>query len=466
MREHFDGNTIRKARNAAARNEETKFFDTACSGLAIRIYKSGRASWCILSRDWKATIADLSTFTAEDIPALRGLVPQARFLKKSGKDPSHLVNEFVSRKDADEAGVHADVKSGEAETWDQARDSFLVWVKENRAADTHRGYKSSLGAIEKSPLHNDFEPMNGKPLASVTLEDMVIVRENIIERGRQDGSTKIRQANLTVAALKSFWKWQRNRVGNPIPHNPSLELGKAANRKNRLNSSGNANLERALSQKEIGLVIAGLYQHHNIAARTALMLQLLTGQRRLSVAQARKESFYENPEIGIVWRLEDKTQSWRVIPLPPRAKAAYDMAISLTRLENPYLFPQMRERRMGGGMEGHMNERTISKVFEDLRSADKILSKIPMSVATHDLRRALITHMSPKLYQYEIGGRQLSDRDISMITHADEGKRDTASLVYDKSERLDVKLKILSEWEKFCFDGYEMIRKERGLPPL
>ncbi|MDJ1466168.1 hypothetical protein, partial [Nitratireductor sp. GZWM139] len=119
-----------------------------------------------------------------------------------------------------------------------------------------------------------------------------------------------------------------------------------------------------------------------------------------------------------------------------------------------------------GNVNGHMNERTISKVFEDLRSADKILSKIPMSVATHDLRRALITHMSPKLHQYEIGGRQLSDRDISMITHADEGKRDTASLVYDKSERLDVKLKILSEWEKFCFDGYEMIRKERGLPPL
>lgn len=98
------------------------------------------------------------------------------------------------------------MKSGKTETWDQARDNFLAWVKENRAADTHRGYKSSLGAIEKSPLHNDFEPMNGKPLASVTLEDMVIVRENIIERGRKDGSAKIRQANLTVAALKSCRK--------------------------------------------------------------------------------------------------------------------------------------------------------------------------------------------------------------------------------------------------------------------
>ena len=43
-----------------------------------------------------------------------------------------------------------------------------------------------------------------------------------------------------------------------------------------------------------------------------------------------------------------------------------------------------------------------------------------------------------------------------MITHLDEGRETTATLVYDKNEYLDVKLAILTEWQDYVVEGLNL----------
>jgi hypothetical protein len=44
MKERIDGNTVRKVRHMMKDGREAKVFDEECAGLAIRTYKTGRAS--------------------------------------------------------------------------------------------------------------------------------------------------------------------------------------------------------------------------------------------------------------------------------------------------------------------------------------------------------------------------------------------------------------------------------------
>lgn len=463
MKERIDGNTIRKIRNWMKDGREAKVYDTESAGLAIRTYKGGRASWCVMTRDWQGAIGELSLFTADDVPALREMVARARRMKAEGRDHLAFIQEFVRRRDIAEAGNRADVSSGLAASWEHARDAFLQWIKDYRSADTYRGYRSSLGAVPGGALEADFKPMHGKPLASVTLADMVVVRENIVRRGRAAGSatSNVRQANLTVSVLCSFWAWQMNRDGNLITSNPSAELGKAKERNVTAKAAGSAAAQRSMLQDEIGLVIWGLENYPNAQAQTGTMLQLLTGQRRMTVAQARKESFYEHSEFGMVWRLEDKTHSWRVIPLPAAAQASVETARLMARADSPFLFPQQRERRVGSGGDGHINERTFSDVLETMREPDGPLHGLPFRASTHKLRKAFISTMAATMHKYRIGDRVLESKDIAIITHANEGRDTTATMVYDQNPYLPIKMHVLQEWEQWCLEGYYRIKAER-----
>lgn len=54
----------------------------------------------------------------------------------------------------------------------------------------------------------------------------------------------------------------------------------------------------------------------SLAARTATLFRLMPGQRRMTVCEAPKEAFEHHKEQGMVWRLEDKIRSWRVLRVP------------------------------------------------------------------------------------------------------------------------------------------------------
>lgn len=465
VKEAFDGNTIRKLRGWKAGGKEVKVYDTECPGLALRIYASGRASWSVLTRDWKATIADAESFSANDIPALREMVRTARRMRGDGRDAEAYIKAFVDSRSLTSAEAEANAVSGITERWEQARDQYLRELKETHSKDTHRSYRSALGAVPGSVLEDDFKPLHGKPIVSITPDDIITVKEEIRKRGTREGkgpNGNLRQANASLTVVKAFFAWQMGRRGNPLEVNPAAAVRPERRKGGKfMKGVGEAAAIRALLQEEIGMLVIGLEKCKNPAARAAVMIQLLTGQRRMTVCEARKEAFVDHPKYGIVWRLADKTNAWRVLPLPPLVRQAVENAEMMSRTDNPYLFPQQRESP-DGTWNGHMNERTYSDVILQMRKDSGALNGMPLRVATHDLRKAFVSTMSGTMHKYQIDGRRLGEKDIEMITHEDEGRQGSAWRIYNLNPYLEVKHAILSEWEQFVLEGLDMARKKVG----
>lgn len=450
--ENFDGNTLRKVQTMLRKGQVGILRDTQAKGLSISVYRT-QASWMYRTRDGALTIAPLDMFGADDIPLLRQLVTEAKIQQKEWKSLEDFFEAFRSNKDVRLSKNVAEVGEGIGKIWEEVRDAYLKWAADHKEKDTVRGYKSALGATPDSVLAEDFKPLHNKPITSISTRDLVRVRTNIIERGN---GLKIRQANLTVAALKSCFKWYLNQPDALIDVSPAETLTKAMERGSQKKTT--AEQERTFSQKEIGLLLLGLQFVNNSAAKNSLLLQLLTGQRRLTPLEAKKADFVESEHYGLIWRLSDKVGAWRALPLSPKSVKVVENAKENARADNEYLFPQQRPTKVGKADSGHMNERTVSAVLEDLRSDGGILEALPFTSSTHDLRKTFVTVMSPRLSHIVVSGVRLAPKDIKMITHDDEGRDTTASAVYDKNECLDTKYSILCEWEKWCFEGLELVK--------
>lgn len=230
---------------------------------------------------------------------LRSAVTQARQIQKEGRDPKDFFDAFRSERDVELATHRAVVTHGIGSTWESVRDAYIDWIYEHREKETARGYKSALGATKGSVLEQDFAGLAGKPIASITTKDLVRVRSNIARRG--DGE-KLRQADLTVSALKSCFKWYVNQPDSELDTSPATTLTKVLERRKEKDVS-TSSTERVFTQDEIGLLILGLESITNPAARLSLMIQLLTGQRRRTPLEAKKSWFEEHRDYGMTWRL-------------------------------------------------------------------------------------------------------------------------------------------------------------------
>lgn len=257
MRESFNGNTFRKIPGWKAARQELKVFDEECPGLALRFYPSGKGAWCILTRDWKATIGAASDFTYEDLPKLRELVTKARAMKAEGRDPSPLLKAFGKGRDVERAVLEADASSGVSERWEQARDIYLQHLRETYPADTYRTYRSAIGAVAGSPLEDDFRFFAGKPLALIEPDDVIAVRDSIHKRGRHKGpNAHMRQANASLAVIRAFFGWQMGRRGNPVRFSPAAAVPNLKPSRNKaLKNISPVDESRALLQEELGHII-------------------------------------------------------------------------------------------------------------------------------------------------------------------------------------------------------------------
>lgn len=465
MKEALDGNTLKRIRTMINKGHGTglKIRDRTAPGLTLRVYKH-TASWAVVTRTHKVTLGGLDDFRADEIPLLRELTAKVRACWADGKDPMPLIDAFQRERDVTLASHRADVSHGIGKTWEEVRDAYLAWAgnpeRPQKERDTVRGYRSALGTVAGGPLERDFAPLHGKPVASITTGDLVQVRANIVERGN---GGKIRQANLTVAALKACFRWYLNTPHALISTSPATELAKAPERE-QSKPPASADAERTLNEDEVGLLLWALNKDRNAEKRLCLRLQLFAGQRRLTPLEAHKSAFLPHPVYGMTWRLSgDKADAWRVLPLPEQARNAVEAALALSREDSPFLFPKQRKRRAEDDMDGHLSERAVSRSIEQMRKPGGVFHDLPFDPATHDLRRSFTTIMAPRMSKYTVGNRRLSPSDVQMITHANEGRRSTASSVYDRNEYLDVKLAILEEWENICMAAYERARaKARG----
>lgn len=452
--EIFTGHTFTKIKNLVKKgvSEPVVYRDGDTKGLAVKISKTG-ASWYYSTRISNLQIAPFNAFGLDDLSILRELVLELRREAAKGRDLSVLINAFAAGHTVTDARhLHA-VEHGDGVTWEVARDYYLEWCLLNKNKDTHRGYRSALGVTDG--LRADFAPIHGKPVASITTADLARVRNNVIQRGR-NGEAKgqgIRQANLTVAAIKACFTYITNNPDLGLSTNPARDLSKALERAKVVAGSED---KRALTQLEIGALWHALLSCRNETVRLILQLQLLTGQRRFTPTSAKKNSMQMGGAYDCVWSMEDKSHHWRKLPLPPLATSIVEQAMRLTRDDSDYLFPKQRPRRTGDVMNGHVNERTVSVAIEDMSLPGGVFEKMPWTVSTHDLRKTFTTIVKPKMSQFELAGRPMLPREIEMITHSNEGRESVSEKVYDRNVYLDTKMSILKWWEDFVLEGYRM----------
>jgi hypothetical protein len=103
--EFLDGNTLRRIANLYTDKKsgskpisDIEYRDSQCPGLCIKVRKRG-ATWCMLTREINAKIGDFHLFKAEDIPALRELVAEAKLQLKDGHKPDALFEAFRKQRD-------------------------------------------------------------------------------------------------------------------------------------------------------------------------------------------------------------------------------------------------------------------------------------------------------------------------------------------------------------------------------
>ena len=94
-----------------------------------------------------------------------------------------------------------------------------------------------------------------------------------------------------------------------------------------------------------------------------------------------------------------------------------------------------------------MSERMLNEVMEELRAPGGPLESAPWA-ATHDLRRAFVTHMRPRATILGLGKDA-----VPMITRADEGREGLDETVYDQDPALPAKAMMLEEWDRLIKEG-------------
>ncbi|MGO8034981.1 tyrosine-type recombinase/integrase [Rhizobium leguminosarum] len=460
--ETFNGHTLTKIKNIMKKGTETliQYRDEGSDGLSVKITKTG-GNWYFSTRTANRLIAPFGDFGLADVPNLRDLVKKLRAAERLGEDVSTMIEEFKKSGSVILAVNAHNVEHGDGMMWPAARDMYLEWVRKNKEPDTYRSYRSALGCFS---LGEDFSHLTEKPVASITTRDLARVRKNITTRchgghARGEGNG-IRQAELTVSALKGCFKFLVNDPDVDIETNPAESLAKPG----EAQVSGKASKDRALTQLEVGAFIWALGGILNETVRLILTIQLLTGQRRMTVVEAMREDFdIDHKHYGVVWKFGDKTHAFRALPLNGQAgqSVLQAMRLSESKSASGHLFPKQRRRRKDDNMSGHINEATVSDAIEQMRSPGGVFELTDFNVSTHDLRKTFETVMTPRMYKFTFDGRQLRGEDVEMITHMNEGRKKVSMLIYDKNQYLDIKAEILAEWEQWCWEGYHLYSQAR-----
>lgn len=469
----IDGNTLSTIASLYTNSRKPSariYRDSVCPGLVISVGPRG-ASWKVSTNAIYALISSkLSRFQSTDIESVREMVTEVILLHKAGKDFKTLINTFAAEKDVERAKDVQAVSNGKGMLWEDARNDYLTWAYTEYADDTVDGYKSALGAAVNSSYSTEFAPLSGKPVHSITFEDLSRVVENFVARGKAGKSLGKtpgrRQTNLTIYALKSSFRYfAQNPSKFHMADDPSVKLKtvrgiEKKDRKDKAYQENNsAKKNRAMTAMEIGAFIHALETVDNPIARMALFFQLLTGQRLLDSCAAHKAAFVENEAYGLVWRLEDKTRSWRALPIGPMAATIIRQSIhDFAKYEASFVFPKEKVRRKGDDPDGHVHKRTVFDKMHAMRTEGGALHGSTIDPSTHDLRKAFTSYMAPRMSRFkDDNGEPFSKDDTAIITHKNEGRDITASAVYDKNQYLDTKYAILCEWEDYvmkCYNDY------------
>ena len=425
---------------------DAEIADVTVPGLIMRIRKRS-AKWALRCRVNKKlfyfTIGPVLVLSDPDL--VRTAAERAKGMLREGIDPAALFESLLQTPTLAAAEARAAHRAGQVWDWNKARDEFLAACRADNRPDTVRTYKSASGLV-------DLAGLKGKIITQITADDIRRICDSIRARG------KVAQSKLTMRTLKAMFGWLVEKPDSGLKVNPTKDVATSIKDRPAMladaiaaaEAFGSAEAEEEFSVEELRILNSELATVMPASARLALQLALATVQRRLTVVSAMKASFRPHDQYGMVWWAHPgllkvgRTRSGQVrrhphvIPLPASAQKIVRTALSLTRPDNPFLFPQLRLRRAGDLGNGHLSERLLNAALTGLQKLGRPLHAT-QQFNTHSFRAWFTTHM---------GRLGHSKSEIKIILDHSEGRQsDTTDKHYDLEQSLPKKLEILNAWQ-------------------
>lgn len=422
--------SLKKAIADAAAGQTYDVSDAGAPGLVLRVAPRGPAWAFRATLNGKAIRFRLGGVDLFGLTVARDLAAAATLLVREQRTfPTDAwLSDQLVRRQVIEKAAPAPPPAPSTWTFAEARTAYLAEVQRTRREATWRDRRSMLGLKELAAVE-------GRPVGAISRQELAGIVAAIHRSGRE------RHASHLCEALRPMWTWlagdaQQLRSG---VLGPEMSLLRAPERSRREDGDQGtyvpppAELGRLLALAQAGVV--------DRTMSDALLLLLVSAQRRRSVVNARRGDFVDEDGV-LVWCVPPahRKTARRLgsakshdLPLPKiagdmvrrRLKAADD-----AKSESPWLFPGMRPRRSGDEV-GHLHADSLTHLLDALPG---------ITAAPHDIRRGFTTHL-----QDVIG---LDESDLKVVLDHSEGRGtdDVTDGSYSKARRLKRKAAILEPW--------------------
>lgn len=330
---------VNKAEYQGQSNERYVIWDTALSGLGLRVYPSGKKSYVLSYRHHgRKRLMTIGTHGVDSLASAQKAAQIALGKVAADTDPLALKQK--------------------AAQGDQVKDLCIAYMVR------HAKVNKKSWADDQAMINNWIKPAWGNlKIKSITREDVAALHHKIgSQKNPKTGKPKHTIANRVIALVSKMWElaeeWGYVSEGNP---NPARKIKHFKEKKR----------DRYVKHDEFPLLAASIKQEPNKTAQAALWLYLLTGLRKselLSLEWSNVDSVRQ--EI----RLPD-TKAGRVHYLP-LSSPALEILNSIPRIpDNPYVLT-------GRSQGQHLVN--IDKAWRRVRSNAGI-----DDVRLHDLRRTV-----------------------------------------------------------------------------
>ncbi len=397
--------------------------DDKCSGLSLRV-RARSASWSLRDRlGGKQSTWTVAPVRPDDDPnEMRERTHQAKALLRRGIDPREWLQEKAL---GGQIERHFD-EQRDGWTWAEARERFLTYVQAERRKATYDDYRKTL-------CGRDLVSWEDRLVKSITRRDIAALQDSIYARG-----AKV-QATHTLRVVKVFMNWLSQRGDSGFEESPANSVKPISVKKspNSLHVPGLVEIGSMPWLLDTAAV--------SPAARLAVMLTVLTAQRRETIVSATKDQF-EEMQNAALWNIPSahmKSDRKHTLPLPSLTWSIVKKAMALGRADSPWLFPQLRLRRKGDAGNAHMSAKTINDA----------LAEIGVPMRPHDARRAFGTHGEALL------GFKRSDSK-AILDHAEGLAGDVTAEHYALHDGTHFKWPLMRTWEAFVVEQIEAQRPE------
>lgn len=498
-RVELNGDRLKEARQAAAdrtypASDPLFLADMNEKGLLLRV-RGGKAEWILKHGGKTRTIGalgpergDLKPGEIRAIKDARELAQKTRAMLKDGTDPRAFLTGTAAGKTEEDAKAAAERKAAvEAGKW--------TW--ETLAEKYADGYLSeprmtTRGILKQPSEHTgpearryltieEAKPLFGKLLSELRPGDLEEVRDACEAAGRKTASRQFvayakgalsfaRKKHSRAAGLEGAPKWwlEVEKLDSTIPapkgRHPSLQ-----------------ELARTLYTAEKFRTIPGRKNARETSETVlaALWFVALTAQRVTSAMSLRKVHVLPWQGGPAGWRVVYfppevmKGKRPHSLPIPPRVALLFERAAADGEKDSAFVFPATRGMDEG---DAPVSRWSVATAIDRLRgrSADPkagaefdgpdLLEGLPY-FSPHDIRRTFATVCEDVTVRGDAISAVLDHVGIDMGQAAPMKVADVTRIVYDYSQRLELKRIAIEAWTDALFEAVESEWRAHRLPP-